>query len=111
MLNTVNNPLAGSKKLLTKKGMEELMEALAEECDDPIAFAFLQGFNAGICFPTIPKKAETYGMGAKDFAVNGLRNTKDAIIKEAIGGSNVNVTIIDLGRKPKGAAGTEGDAE
>lgn len=124
MFNTSDNATAGSKKLLTDKGLEELANALGDECHDPIDFAYLQGFIGGIHFSTVPKDAETYGMAAKDFAVNGCKNIKDVIIQDVIGNPSVGVTIIELGRmvgnpdesksdaasKPEDEA-VEGDAE
>lgn len=124
MFNTTDNATAGCKKLLTDKSLEELAEALGNECHDPIDFAYFQGFIGGINFATVPKKAETYGMTAKDFAVNGCKNIKDVIIEDLMGNPSVGVTVIEIGRmagnpdEPNGEKASksdgnpaEGDAE
>lgn len=124
MFKTTDNMTAGCKKLLTDKGLEELADALSKECHDPIDFAYLQGFIGGCTLPITPKDAETYGMTAHEFAVNGRNNIKDAIIRDALGNPSLGVTIIELGRmvsnpdEPKSEAddqaseaAAEGDAE
>lgn len=115
MFKTTDNPTAGGKKLISDKGLGELLEALGKECHDTIDFAYLQGFIGGINFATVPKEAETYGMAAKDFAINGCNNIKEAIIEATIGTPNFGITIIELGRmvgnpdEPNGDEASESD--
>lgn len=109
MFNTTDNATAGCKKLLTDKSLEGLVEALGNECHDPIDFAYLQGFIGGIHFATVPKEAETYGMTEKDFAVNGCKNIKDVIIEDLMGNPSVGVTVIEIGRMAGNPDESNGD--
>ena len=97
---------AGCKRMLDTAGVSLVADALGE-VNDPIDFAFMQGFLAGLNFPTIPKNADVY-------ACNALVNVKKELMRQAIADGHVNVTIIELGRndEPKDESEpAEGDAE
>lgn len=104
---------AGCKKMLDTAGVSLVADALGE-VNDPIDFDFMQGFLAGLNFPTIPKNADVYGSDIPDYACNALVNVKKELMRQAIADGHVNVTIIELGRnnEPKDESEpAEGDAE
>lgn len=107
------NATAGCKKMLTTEGITLLANAMGE-VNDPIDFAFMQGFFAGLNFPTIPKSADVFGDDIPDYACNALVNVKKELMRQAIADGHVNVTIIELGRNEGTSDETkpsEGDAE
>lgn len=108
---------AGCKKMIDTAGVGLVADALGD-VDDPIDFTFMQGFLAGLNFPTIPKGADVYGSDIPDYACNALVNVKKKLIRQGIANGHVNVTIIELGRKEEAAEEAkdtsepaEGDAE
>ena len=115
MFNTIKpqHATAGCKRMLDTAGVSLVADALGE-VNDPIDFAFMQGFLAGLNFPTIPKSADVYGSDIPDYACNALVNVKKELMRQAIADGHVNVTIIELGRndEPKDESEpAEGDAE
>lgn len=115
MLKTIKpqDATAGCKKMLATEGVSFIGRALGE-IDDPIEFAFMQGYLAGLNFPTVPKSADVYGFGVVDYACNALINVKKELVSQAIGSGSLNVTIIELGRKDDSkeeSKPAEGDAE
>lgn len=115
MFNTINpqHATAGCKRMLDTAGVSLVADALGE-VNGSIDFAFMQGFLAGLNFPTIPKNADVYGSDIPDYAFNALVNVKKELMHQAIADGHVNVTIIELGRndEPKDESKpAEGDAE
>lgn len=104
---------AGCKKMIDTAGVSLVADALGD-VKDPIDFAFMQGFLAGLNFPTVPKSADMYGSDIPDYACNTLVNVKNELVRQAIADGHVNVTIIELGHneEPEDASEpAEGDAE
>ena len=109
MFNTIKpqHATAGCKRMLDTAGVSLVADALGE-VNGPIDFAFMQGFLAGLNFPTIPKNADVY------YACNALVNVKKELMRQAIADGHVNVTIIELGRNDEPqdeSKPAEGDAE
>lgn len=108
---------AGCKKMIDTAGVSLVADALGD-VKDPIDFAFMQGFLAGLNFPTVPKSADVYGSDIPDYACNALVNVKKELMRQAIADGHVNVTIIELGRNEEpteedkdASEPAEGDAE
>lgn len=78
MFNTINpqHATAGCKRMLDTAGVSLVADALGE-VNGPIDFAFMQGFLAGLNFPTIPKNADVYGSDIPDYAFNALVNCQE----------------------------------
>ena len=115
MFNTIKpqHATAGCKRMLDTAGVSLVADALGE-VNGPIDFAFMQGFLAGLKFPTIPKTADVYGSDIPDYACNALVNVKKELMRQAIADGHVNVTIIELGRNDEPqdeSKPAEGDAE
>lgn len=125
MFRTTNmhDATAGCKKMLPTDEITLIAKAMGE-IDDPIDFAFMQGFCVGLNFPTVPKSSVMYGSDIADYSCNALCNVKKELVRQAIADGHVGVTIIELGcmvgspDEPKSDAdgkpddgAVEGDAE